>query len=237
MTEWKARRFWTDVTVAEGAGGWHVLLDSRPVRTPAKAAMDLPTEDLAQAVAAEWAAQQDEIDPLAMPVTRSANSAIDRVAPQHGEVAEMLAAYAETDLLCHRADSPEALAQRQAEGWDPLLDWAAETFEARLWPTAGILPVAQPDASLRRLGETVRDLDAFRLAALHDLVTLSGSLVLGLAVARRRVDAETGWTLSRIDETWQIEQWGEDEEAAEAAARKFEQFVHADRFWSLASDE
>jgi chaperone required for assembly of F1-ATPase len=235
MTEWKARRFWTDVTVAGAAGGWQVLLDSRPVRTPAKAPMDLPTEAMAQAVAKEWAAQEDEIDPLGMPITRSANSAIDRVEPQHGEVAGMLAAYAETDLLCHRADAPETLARRQAEGWDPLLDWAAEAYGARLWPTAGILPVEQPPGSLRRLHATVRELDAFRLAALHDLVTLSGSLVLALAVARRRIDPEIGWALSRIDEDWQIEQWGEDEEAARAAARKFDQFRHADRFWSLAS--
>jgi chaperone required for assembly of F1-ATPase len=235
MTGWKAKRFWKDVTVAEGPGGWHVLLDSRPVRTPAKAAMDLPTEAMARAVAEEWAAQEGDIDPRAMPVTRSANSAIDRVAPQHGEVAAMLAAYAETDLLCHRAESPEALARRQAEGWDPLLDWSAEVFGARLWATAGILPVAQPEASLARLHDAVRETDAFRLAAFHDFVTLSGSLILGLAVARRRLDAAEAWRLSRIDEDWQIEQWGEDEEAAEAAARKLDHFLHADRFWRLAS--
>ena len=231
MTGWKAKRFWKDVTVAEGPGGWHVLLDSRPVRTPAKAAMDLPTEAMARAVAVEWAAQEADIDPRTMPITRSANSAIDRVVPQHDEVAAMLAAYAETDLLCHRAEGPEALARRQAEGWDPLLDWAADAFGARLWATAGILPVAQPEASLARLHDAVREADAFRLAALHDLVTLSGSLILGLAVARGRLGARDAWRLSRIDEDWQIEQWGEDEEAAEAAARKLDQFLHADRFW------
>ncbi|MDG4650233.1 ATP12 family protein [Roseibacterium sp. SDUM158017] len=235
MSGWKAKRFWKDVSVARNEGGWHVLLDSRPVRTPAKAAMDLPTEAMALAVAEEWAAQEGDIDALSMPVTRSANSAIDRVAPQHDEVAGMLAAYAETDLLCHRAESPEALAERQAKGWDPLLDWAAEAHGARLLATAGILPVAQPAESLERLALGLRALDPFRLTALHDLVTLSGSLILGLAVAGGRIDVEAGWRLSRIDEDWQIEQWGEDEEAAEAAAYKFEQFRHADRFWRLSA--
>jgi hypothetical protein len=151
MTGWKAKRFWKDATVVQDASGWHVLLDGRPVRTPAKAAMDLPTEEMASAIAGEWAAQGEEIDPLSMPVTRSANSAIDRVATQHREVAEMLAAYAETDLLCHRADGPERLCDLQAEAWDPILDWAAERFGARLVPTTGILPSVQPEPALRRL--------------------------------------------------------------------------------------
>ncbi|MCU4654083.1 ATPase [Roseibacterium sp. SDUM158016] len=233
---WKAKRFWREVTVIEADHGWQVLLDARPVRTPAKAAMDLPTEAMARAVAEEWEVVGDEIDPRRMPVTRSANSAIDRVLPQRDEVAGMLAAYAETDLLCHRAESPEALVLRQAEGWDPLLDWAAEAYDARLVPTAGILPVAQPEASLARLDAAVRGHDVFRLTALHDLVTLSGSLILGLAVAEGRIEPTTGWRLSRIDEDWQIEQWGADEEAEEAAAFKLEQFLHASRFWSLSSE-
>jgi chaperone required for assembly of F1-ATPase len=235
MTGWKSKRFWTQVGVAEGPDGWHVVLDSRPVRTPAKAPMDLPTEAMARAVAAEWAAQEGEIDPLSMPVTRSANSAIDRVAPHHADVAAMLAAYAETDLLCHRAETPETLARRQAEAWDPLLDWAAEAFGARLLPTAGVLPVAQPPASLEALSRAVRGLEAFRLAALHDLVTLSGSLILGLAVARGRIDTDAAWSVSRIDESWQMEQWGEDEEAMAAAGHHLRQFRHAARFWKLAS--
>jgi chaperone required for assembly of F1-ATPase len=235
MTGWKAKRFWKDATVVQDASGWHVLLDGRPVRTPAKAAMDLPTEEMASAIAGEWAAQGEEIDPLSMPVTRSANSAIDRVATQHREVAEMLAAYAETDLLCHRADGPERLCDLQAEAWDPILDWAAERFGARLVPTTGILPSVQPEPALRRLSATVHEVDAFRLTALHDLVSLSGSLVLGLAVAHGRLDPPEGWRLSRIDEDWQIEQWGEDEEAAEVAARKLGEFLHAKRFWTLST--
>jgi len=235
MTGWRAKRFWTEATVMRDASGWHVLLDDRPVRTPAKAPMHLPTEAMAQAIAGEWAAQGEELDPLSMPVTRSANSAIDRVATQHREVAEMLAAYAETDLLCHRADGPERLRQRQDAGWDPLLDWAEERFGARLVPVTGILPTKQPRTALDRLSEAVHGCDPFRLTALHDLVGLSGSLVLGLAVAHGRLAPSDGWSLSRIDEDWQIEQWGEDEQATEVAVRKYGEFAHAMRFWTLSS--
>jgi chaperone required for assembly of F1-ATPase len=236
MTEWIAKRFWTDVGVDGEAGTWRVLLDGRPLKTPAKAPLDLPSEAMARAMAEEWAAQDTVIDPRSMPVTRSANSAIDRVLPQQAEVVAMLASYGETDLLCHRAHGPDALVAQQAEGWDPLLDWAANALGARLCPTTGILPAEQPPEALARLSQALDDLDAFRLTAVHDLVTLSGSLVLGLAVARGRLDAETGWTLSRIDEDFQIAQWGADEEAAEAAATKAADFRHAVRFLSLASD-
>jgi len=237
MTEWKAKRFWKETTVTSEGDGWQVLLDQRPVRTPAKAAMILPTEPMAQAIAEEWASQEGEIDPLSMPVTRSANAAIDRVAPQQAEVAEMLAAYAETDLLCHRAGQPEALATRQAEGWDPVLDWAAESLGARLVATEGVLPATQPANSLARIADELGRVEPFRLTALHDLVTLSGSVLLGLAVAHGRLDPDTAWGLSRIDEDWQIEQWGPDEEAAAQTAHRAAQFAHAVRFWRLASSE
>lgn len=145
----------------------------------------------------------------------------------------MLAAYGETDLTCHRAASPAELAARQAQGWDPVLAWAADTLGAPLVPTAGVLPVPQPAASLDALLAHVAAVDEFRLTALHDLVTLSGSILLGLAVAHRHLAPDTAWSLSRIDEDWQIEQWGEDEEAAEAAAFKRAQFLQADVFWSM----
>jgi chaperone required for assembly of F1-ATPase len=235
MTEWKAKRFWKNATVTEVSSGWQVLLDGRPIRTPSKSPMDLPTSEMAHAIAGEWDAQTDDIDPLSMPVTRSANSAIDRVATQHGEVADMLAAYAETDLLSHRAEGPDSLRALQDDGWDPLLDWAGERFGARLLVTSGILPIEQPKPALQRLSEVVHGTDAFRLTALHDLVGLTGSLVLGLAVAHGRLDTDEAWRLSRIDEDWQIAQWGADEEAAEVAARKFAEFLHARRFWELAS--
>ena len=232
---WKAKRFWKDVSVTEAEGGFAVMLDTRRVQTPGKQPLVVPTEAMAQAIAAEWAAQDGEIKPLTMPVTRAANSAIERVRPQKPEVAAMLAAYGETDLTCHRAASPAELAARQAAGWDPVLDWAAENLGAPLVPTKGVLPVPQPQASLDALLAHVGALDEFRLTALHDLVTLSGSILLGLAVAHRNLAPETAWSLSRIDEDWQIEQWGADEEAAEAAALKRAQFLQADAFWAMCA--
>ena len=147
----------------------------------------------------------------------------------------MLAAYAETDLTCHRAHAPEALVTRQAQAWDPILDWAATALDAPLTPTAGILAVDQPQASLAALSAHVAALDEFQLTALHDLVTLSGSLLLGLATSARHLDPDTAWSLSRIDEDWQIEQWGHDDDAAAAAAIKRDQFLQADRFWTLTT--
>jgi chaperone required for assembly of F1-ATPase len=232
---WKAKRFWSEVSVAEADGGFAVHLDARRVMTPGKLPLTLPTRPMAEAVAAEWAAQEDEIQPLTMPVTRGANSAIERVAPQRTEVAAMLTAYAETDLTCHRAETPEALAARQAAAWDPLLDWVSETFGARLFPTAGILPVEQPRQSLDRLDTHVAAFDAFQLTALHDLVSLSGSLVIGLAVAHDRLDPDAAWPISRIDEDWQIEQWGRDEEAEAVASEKRRDFLRAKTFWALAA--
>ncbi len=233
MSEWKAKRFWTEVCVVAVEGGFRVMLDGRGVATPGKLPLILPTRAMADAVAAEWAAQEGEVKPLTMPNTRSANSAVERVAPQHRQVAEMLASYGETDLLCYRAERPADLTLRQAEGWDPLLAWAAERYDATLRVTAGVLPVDQPQDSVNRLAQAVAGVPPFPMTALHDLVTLTGSLVLGLAVAEKRLTANHAWDLSRIDEAWQMAQWGEDAEAAEAAAARAEQLQHAERFWRL----
>jgi chaperone required for assembly of F1-ATPase len=174
-----------------------------------------------------------EIKPDTMPYTRTANSAIDKVAVQFDDVATMLSAYGGSDHLCYRATGPEPLVARQAVAWDPLLDWAAQALDLHLTVTAGIMHVAQPDAALARANTLVADLNPFQLAAFHDLVALSGSLVLALAVIHGRIDPETGWTLSRIDEDWQIEEWGADEDAAELTAIKHEAFLQAARFYGL----
>lgn len=233
MSSWTARRFWTIASAVPVEGGFAVHLDARPVRTPLKAPLVLPTFPLAEAVAAEWQAQEGKVKPETMPVTRTANSAIDKVAPQHSDVADMLAAYGGSDLLCYRATGPAGLIQVQAEGWDPLLAWAADTLSAPLQVTIGIVPVSQPAESLAALSRLVHQLDSFRLAAFHDLVAISGSLVLALAVIQRRLSAPEAWALSRIDEDWQISLWGEDEGAAEHAALKREAFLAADRFYGL----
>ena len=233
MSGWKAKRFWKEASVDAVDGGWTVRLDARPVKTPAKAPLVVPTEGLACAIAAEWDAQQGEVRPETMPFTRAANSAIDKVATQLPEVVEIVAAYGGTDLLCYRATGPEPLIRRQSEGWDPLLDWAADRLGARLVHTAGVMHIPQDPAAIAALAGRVAALTPFQLAAFHDLVALSGSLVLAFAVVEGRLDPETAWNLSRLDEEWQIEQWGEDEEASAAAAVRHEAFVQAARFYAL----
>lgn len=236
MTDWAPKRFWTDATVAktDDAAGFEVLLDGRGVRTPLKRHLVLPTEPMAQAVAQEWAAQTDKVDPRSMPVTRSANAAIDKVSDQHAEVADLVADYGDADLLCYRAESPDALVHRQAQAWDPMLDWARDQLGVALRPTTGIMHRPQPADQIARLRETVHGLEPFRLTAMHDLVAMSGSLVLGLAAARKAFAADDLWRISRIDEDWQAEQWGADDEASQQAEIKRQAFFHAHRFYSLS---
>lgn len=233
MTGWAPRRFWTTASAVPAEGGYTVQLDARPVRTPLKSPLIVPSLALAEAIAAEWQAQEGKVDPETMPFTRAANSAIDKVAPQFAAVADMLAEYGGSDLLCYRAEGPEDLVALQSRGWDPLLDWARTDLGATLTATAGVMHVAQPTESLSALRQAVHALTPFQLAAFHDLVALSGSLVLALAVIRGRLTAEEAWTLSRVDEDWQISLWGADEEAAEAALRKQAAFLQADRFYRL----
>lgn len=234
MSEWKAKRFWKDATVANDGAGYSVTLDGRAVKTPAKSHLVVPTRAMAEAIAEEWDAQDGEIDPGKMPVTRSANAAIDKVSLLHDEVAQMIADYADSDLLCYRADSPEALVQRQAEAWDPLLDWADETFGARLVPIAGVMHHPQSPKALKALSQQAYGLDAYALTAFHDLVSLSGSFIIGLAALHDMRAANELWQLSRVDELWQEELWGPDDEAIAVAARKESDFLHAKRFLNLA---
>jgi len=234
MSEWRMKRFWTEAAPTQTPGGWGIVLDGRPVRTPAKALLELPTRALAEAAAEEWNAQQEVVEPGAMPVTRAGNSAIDKVRPQFDEVARLTADYGGTDLLCYRAEEPPELVRRQTAGWDPLLDWAAGTLGARLLPVAGVMFQPQDARALDRLHGEVRALDPWRLTAFSDLVALSGSLVIGFAVALAALDPDEAWRRSRIDETWQAEQWGEDEEAAEAADIKRLAFLDAACFLRLA---
>ena len=233
MSTWTARRFWTTASAMPVEGGFTVHLDARPVRTPLKAPLVVPTLALAEAVAAEWQAQEKTVNPETMPFTRTANSAIDKVMPQFAAVADMLAEYGGSDLLCYRADGPADLVALQARHWDPILDWARAELGADLTRTTGVMHVAQPETSLEALRAHVHALSAFQLSAFHDLVAITGSLVLALAVARGRLTAEAAWTLSRVDEDWQISLWGEDEEAAESAALKRAALLQADRFFAL----
>ena len=234
MAEWKARRFWKTADIQPQGAGWEVVLDGRPLRTPGKLPLILPTEALARAIAAEWDAQTDVIDPNRMPLTRAANSAVEKVTPQFHDVTSMLGDYGGTDLLSYRASEPEALTRMQALGWDPLIDWAATELRAPLRITHGVIPVPQDPAVLLKLQAEIASLDAFALTALHDLVTLPGSLILGLAVLRGRLDAETVWKLARIDEEFQADRWGRDEDADLAAQGRLEAMRNAERFYHLS---
>lgn len=233
MSGWVAKRFWTEARTEPAPGGHAVLLDARPVRTPAKSPLIVPTRALGQAIADEWNAQEGKVDPTSMPLTRAANSAIDKVTPQREEVVGLIAAYGDDDLLCYRATGPEALVARQAAEWDPVLEWAARALGAPLRVTSGVMHVEQPGPSLAALSARVAALDPFGLTALHDLVGLSGSLVLGLAVIEGHLETDRAWELSRIDEEFQAERWGRDPVAADAAKARHRAFLQSYRFWQL----
>ena len=233
MSGWTAKRFWKQATAQSCDGGFTVTLDGRAVKTPAKRPLVLPTMAMAEVIAAEWDAQQGRVRPETMPATRAANSAIDNVAIQFAEVAGDLARYGETDLLCYRATAPQELIDRQADAWDPLLAWSAAALRAPLIATAGVMHIRQPEASLAKLRAQVHAFTPFQLAAAHDLIAISGSLILALAVTRGRLSLVEAWHLSRIDETWQNELWGVDEDAAALESLKRQALAEAARFFAL----
>lgn len=235
MTEWAAKRFWTDTQISALETGFTVTLDGRPVRTPAKSALVLPTRALAEAVAREWDAQEGQIKPLEMPFTRAANAATDKVTPQHSEVADLLAAYGDSDLICYRASDPRGLVERQNRGWDPLVDWSATALKAPLQVYVGIMHEEQPQASIASLTRRVHAFDPYQLTAFHDLVSLSGSLIIGFAVTQDYAPATDLWDISRIDEIWQAEKWGHDEEAERMTALKRDAFLHAEQFFRVSA--
>lgn len=234
MSGWTTKRFWTEATVARHADGFTIRLDDRPVKTPAKADLVVPTRALAQAIADEWDAQDGEVRPQDMPMTRAANAAIDKVRPQHAEVAALIAAYGDADLICYRADRPDSLVARQIDAWDPLLHWINRRFDVRLRVATGVMHVPQEAAHLDRLAADVHAMDEYTLTAFHDLVGLSGSLAIGFAALERWKPAAELWRLSRVDELWQQELWGEDAEAMATAAFKEKEFSAALRFHGLS---
>jgi chaperone required for assembly of F1-ATPase len=231
------KRLYTKVETRQFDGGrWGVTLDGRTMRTPGKNELRLPSAALAAAIAAEWGAQREEIRPATMPLFRLAATAIDRTATQRGLVVAETANYAGTDLICYRADHPPALAALQQAVWQPPLDWAAQRYDAALTVTTGIIPAAQSPAALRAFRAAVAAQDNFRVTALHTLTAACGSLVIALALMEGRLDAEAAFAASQLDETFQIDAWGED---SEAVARRH--FIAADiaaaaRFIALLAD-
>ncbi len=224
------KRFWKNVAITEERG---IALDGRPVRTPGRLALILPTDALAEAIADEWRSVEGEIDPRAMPMTGLANTAIERIAPDPATFAAGLAAWGESDMLCYRAESPEPLVERQAAAWDPLLDWARTRYDVHFVVTAGIMHRPQPPATLTRLGEAVAARSAFELAPLAPIVTITGTLVGGLALIEGATDATALWAAAHIDEDWQAEQWGRDPLALAAHEERQRDFNAAVHFLTL----
>lgn len=228
------KRFYTEVTATERGSGYAVHLDGRPVRTPGKLVLVLPTAAMAEAIAEEWAAQTTLIDPVTMPLTRLANSVRDQVDGREDAVRADMVKYAGSDLVCYRADSPEGLVAAQGDAWDPPLAWIRQTFGAELVVGEGLMPVAQSDASREAIATAVAPLEGFRLAAAHVMTALLGSVVLTLATLHGHLAPETAWLAAHVDEDWQAAKWGIGSEAAARRAARHADFLAAVRMSELA---
>jgi chaperone required for assembly of F1-ATPase len=228
------KRFYKTVSVSAERG---ILLDARPVRTPRKALLTLPTNALAEAIAEEWRAQEIEIKPETMRLSGLANAAIDLITPDPKTYAAGLAVYAETDLLCYRADDPHDLVTRQLAAWEPLLVWAQTRYDVTFARVTGIMHKSQPSETLSRLGTAIAARDAFELAALSHIVTISGSLIIALAMLEREIEPDAAFDTAHLDELWQAEQWGEDWMAADARTLRRADFVSACRFLRLLNGD
>jgi chaperone required for assembly of F1-ATPase len=225
------KRFYKETGAMPEAGGFVVTLDGRVVKTPGRRALMLPAEALAAAIAAEWAAQGEQIEPETMPLMRLAATALDQVGPQRAAIIDAVAAYGGSDLVCYRVRHPEELARRQNASWAPLVDWAAATYEAPLEVTDGLMHAAQPEASLRRLRAVVEAGDDFRLSGLQNAVGALGSLVIGLALMEGRLTPEQAFAAAELDALYQIEQWGEDGEAMARHRALLEDIVATRRYF------
>jgi len=220
------RRFYETVTTAPESGGYALRLDDKPVRTPARRVLAAPALPLAEAIAAEWQAQKDVIDPAQMPLTRLANAIIDGVADAAGPVADEIAKYLASDLVFYRAGSPQGLVERQARHWDPILAWAHHTLGADFKLGEGVVHVAQPQAALAAACAAIPG-EPWRLGALHAATTLTGSALIALALARGALSADAAWQAAHVDEDWNMAQWGRDAVAMARRDSRFAEFQAA----------
>lgn len=229
----RQKRFYTTATVARAQTGWTVRLDTRTLRTPARGELLLPTETLAQAIADEWSAQDTHIDVIAMPLTRLANVIIDHVAGAAEPVREEIARYAQTDLICYRAEGPDDLVALQAAHWDPLLRYARDQLGAALHTATGVGYVAQDAGALRALRAPLSRLDPWQLTALQQLVSISGSLVIGLALMNGQLTTQDAWAAAELDDQYQISKWGDDPLALDARSGRWRDFAAAAKLLEL----
>lgn len=227
------KRIYKTVAVGTADGGFTVLLDGRPVRSPGQRPVVAPSRGLAAAMAAEWEAQTDRVDARAMPMTGFAATVADRVTPQRDFVVGEISAYGGSDLVCYLAEEPAELTARQEAAWRPLREWAETAFGCRLLPTAGVMPVGQAPEALAALRRAVERVPDWELVALHTLTTVTGSLVLGLAVLHGRLDAEAAYDASEVDEAWQRELWGMDREAEQRRRARRREVAEAAKFVEL----
>jgi chaperone required for assembly of F1-ATPase len=227
------KRFWKEVTVEPEDDGWGIRLDGRPVKTPARSPLAVPTERLAEMIAKEWRSVGESIDPRSMPLTGLANAAIDRVAPEREAFAQGLARYAEADLTCYRAEGPRELVERQEKEWNSLLAWARRRFDVEFVTTSGVTHVAQPEGTVKQLNHAVGALEPFHLAGLSPLITIGGSLLAALAILEKAMTPDEALRAISIDERWQLEQWGSDAEAEAALENRRHDFLAAARFLDL----
>ncbi len=229
------KRFYTAATVGAEGPPFRILLDGRPLKTPKKQALAVPSVVLADAIAAEWSAQATHIDPATMPLTRMANTALDGVVGNEDALRADIAAFAMSDLLCYRADGPDRLVSEQSARWNPVLDWAARRLDCRFQLAEGIMPVTQPEAIRAAVVAAIASAGAFQLTPLHVVTTLTGSALLALAVAERHLDAEAAWAAAHVDEDFQIVQWGWDAEARARRAFRWTEMQAAARMIALTS--
>jgi chaperone required for assembly of F1-ATPase len=227
------RKVYASVAVEQRGKGFGILLDAKPLRTPARAEMILPNERLAQAVAEEWRTQGETLQPGTMPFTRLANTALDRIAPRRGDALAQIMRFAESDLVCYRAEHPADLVSRQARAWDPLIAWARDSYGAALKTGTGIAHVPQEQKTLDALKRAIAKHDDFALAALHVAATTTGSAVIALAFLDGRLDAEGAFAAAHLDNAYQAERWGTDAEAQSHAARVAGELIAAERFLVL----
>jgi len=234
MTPSLKKRFWENASVVEAENGFGIQLDGRSVKTPSKTPLVVDFHAIAHDIASEWMAQGEQVDPSTMPTTRMANSVIDKVSVNRDAIIEMLSEYAGSDLLCYRATTPQGLIAEQARVWDPILEWSANTMQAPFRVTQGVMYVDQPAQSIEVYRAKLQNMNDYQLAGAHDLITISGSMVVSMALLTNHLDVDQAWSAVTVDEIWQEKQWGADEEAQESQKIKYQDFEFALRFWEKA---
>jgi chaperone required for assembly of F1-ATPase len=235
MTARQPRRFFRQAGLT-GSGPYGIALDGRPLKTPGKRDFAVPSLALAEAIVAEWNGQGDRVDPDRMTLTRLANTTIDKVMGSEDKIIDDIVAYAGTDLVCYRATEPEGLVQREGKAWDPIIDWAAEFFDAEFQMIDGIIHRVQDDAAMQAVRKYLAGLDAMRLCVIHNLTSLTGSALIAAALGTGFLEPEDAWRAAHVDEDWQIERWGRDEEATQRRANQEEEFRQTMRFHNLLRD-